>query len=86
MKLILGIITGLQCLETERTDGNAKSEPVSNIGFRRDSTHTAYSNSPLANMPTFELDQIVHPSEIIRNEEADRNAFNFVFNNRCLPW
>ena len=59
---------------------------VSNIGFGRDSTHTAYSNSPLANMATFELDQIVHPSEIIRNEEADRNAFNFVFNNRCLPW
>ena len=59
---------------------------VSNIGFGRDSTHTSFKKSSLANMPTFELDQIVHPFEIIRNEEADRNAFNFVFNSRSLPW
>ena len=59
---------------------------VSNIGFGRDSTHTVYSNSPLANMPTFDLNEVIHPTEVVRNSEADRNAFDFVFNGRSMRW
>lgn len=57
---------------------------VSNIGFGKDSTHTVYSNSPLANMPTYNLGNVIHSIEVIRNPEADRNAFDFVFNGRKM--
>lgn len=59
---------------------------VSNIGFGKDSTHTVYSNSPLANMPTYELGNVIHSAEVVRNMEADQNAFDFVFNGRSTRW
>ena len=65
MKLILGIITGLAVYGNRKgLTATPNQNLVSNIGFGRDSTHTAYSNSPLANMATFELDQIVHPRRL----------------------
>lgn len=42
---------------------------VTNVGYRADGTHTT-EDSPWANMPTFDIGEIVHPPRI----EADRRA------------
>lgn len=57
---------------------------VSNIGFGEDSTHTALSNSPLANLQATELDDLQHPNGIERNEDADDHVFEYVFNGRDM--
>lgn len=61
---------------------------VSNIGFGTDSTHTASADSPLAEMATVEMNEMVHPSQIIQNMEADRYVFDYAFGGRSqrLPW
>ena len=59
---------------------------VSNIGFGVDSTHTFCSKSPLANLPKFRLQEIIHPQEVIRETEADRRVFNFVFKGKSMRW
>ncbi|TWU23047.1 hypothetical protein Pla52o_25810 [Novipirellula galeiformis] len=43
---------------------------VSNIGFGDDATHTTDS-SPFENLPTYELDTIVHPDRICRSVQND---------------
>jgi hypothetical protein len=48
---------------------------VSNIGFGEDATHTVDSAHVLAENQTGKLGEIVHPSEIKQNEEADRYTF-----------
>lgn len=49
---------------------------VSNIGFRHDATHTTGHDEMLANKPTFQLSEIIHPSFMIPNIEADNYIFN----------
>lgn len=50
---------------------------VSNIGFRNDASRTKSPNNKFANMPRYELDEIVHPRFIIPDKEAD----NYIFKN-----
>jgi hypothetical protein len=57
---------------------------VSNIGFGEDSTHTVLANSPLANLPTTELDGLQHPNSIEAHETADDHIFEYVFSGRDM--
>jgi len=43
---------------------------VSNLGFRSDGTHTT-SDSPWANLPTYDIGHIVHPPKISADRSAD---------------
>jgi len=52
---------------------------VSNIGFRKDATHTDVVNTKLVGIPTFPMGAIVHPSLIAENQDADWVTFK-VFN------
>jgi len=54
---------------------NPSKNLVSNIGFGENSTHTPDKNNPLANLPIFEIKDIVHPQKI----EADQNAINYIY-------
>ena len=49
---------------------------VSNIGFGPDSTHTANPNDPNANRKTMPLEEIIHPSDVKRDKQADLFTFN----------
>ncbi len=49
---------------------------VSNIGFRADATHTTGFDKNVANKPTFPLDEIVHPTFMIANSDADDYIFD----------
>jgi hypothetical protein len=51
---------------------------VSNVGFRRDGTHTRYE-SQLANLPTRDIWDIRHPSYVFRNRQADKYEFECAF-------
>jgi hypothetical protein len=61
---------------------------VSNIGFGPDSTHTASTDSPFANMTTKSIGEIVHPVIIAKDEAADRYVFDHHFGgeSRRLPY
>ena len=52
---------------------------VSNIGFGDGATHAKSKNSKLSNRQTMELNHITHPKQIIIDKEADRFAFDNVF-------
>ena len=52
---------------------------VSNIGFDDDATHTTASDSRLANLETFEVGPLQHPTLVVRNREADEYTFENVF-------
>jgi hypothetical protein len=43
---------------------------ISNIGFNTEATHTSECNTNLANRPAFEIDEIIHPSEVKQNNET----------------
>tara|TARA_R100000935_G_scaffold16940_4_gene33460 strand:- start:21459 stop:22361 length:903 start_codon:yes stop_codon:yes gene_type:complete len=51
---------------------------ISNIGFGNDATHTI-KHSPLANIPTKDINSLRHPRKIKINKEADKYASKFVF-------
>jgi len=51
---------------------------ISNIGFVADATHT-FGESEHANMPKFELTMKNHPTEIVKNKEADDYTFQTHF-------
>lgn len=55
-----------------------ESNLVSNIGFRSDATHTK-QNSLFASLPTVEIQEILHPLFILRNENADTYTANHMF-------
>ncbi|MBD2579002.1 glycosyltransferase family 2 protein [Oscillatoria sp. FACHB-1406] len=57
---------------------------VSNIGFRADATHLKNGNSPLANIPAVELENIKHPPCVVRHKEADNYTFDYVFGGKKL--
>jgi len=61
---------------------------VSNIGFGRDSTHTSSSNNPLGALPTASIGELIHPTVVRRDEEADQYTFRHVFlgEKGYLPW
>ncbi len=48
---------------------------ASNIGFREDATHTVNKNSKLAEIPTEEIDKIVHPDQITVASNFDKITF-----------
>jgi len=45
---------------------------VSNIGFGEYATHTKNTASHRANLPTYEMEEIMHPTKIERDAEADK--------------
>lgn len=51
------------------------SNLVSNIGFGKDSTHTYDEDSSVANLPTSEISEIIHPSIFMRHDVADEFTF-----------
>ena len=51
---------------------------VSNIGFRGDGTHTL-RDSRLADLPSNDIGEIIHPSFLIRDCIADRYTFGHIF-------
>jgi hypothetical protein len=55
---------------------------VTNIGFGVESTHTVNPSSYLSNIPTGVLGHIVHPTNVVVNEEADIFTFDNVFNSK----
>ena len=64
---------------------------ISNIGFDAESTHTRDAHHALSCLPTLELPQpLRHPSEVVRNVEADRHTFEHAFGAETsaadLPW
>ena len=48
---------------------------ISNIGFRKDATHTFDERSPYANIPVLELNEITHPFMVTPQKEADQTIF-----------
>jgi hypothetical protein len=54
---------------------NPTKNLVSNIGFGEDCTHTSYKESPFSNMPVYDIGEIVHPSKI----EADTDADEYIY-------
>jgi len=52
---------------------------VSNIGFREDATHTIEQYHAVANMKSYSLNKMHHPSFIIPHLEADRYSFRKYF-------
>ncbi|MCG9879667.1 MAG: hypothetical protein MH472_03625 [Bacteroidia bacterium] len=53
---------------------------ISNVGFDEMALNTTNSNHRLANMTSYEIGEIQHPSEIKVNLEADNYAVSDVFN------
>ena len=51
---------------------------VSNIGFEQDATHTK-GNDDRLNLKSFDIEEILHPTLIIQDEEADIYTFNTIY-------
>ena len=51
---------------------------VSNIGFAPNATHTK-GTSKHAEMPTYAIEEITHPTLVVRDEKADQYTFSTVF-------
>jgi hypothetical protein len=58
---------------------------ISNIGFRPDATHTAV-NDPVAELPTADLGEIVHPPFVVADREADLFEFDFAHRGAQQRW
>lgn len=54
---------------------NPSKNLISNIGFGDNSTHTSDKDNPMANMITYEIDNIIHPKEI----KIDQKAVDYIF-------
>jgi hypothetical protein len=61
---------------------------ISNIGFRKDATHTTNKKNRFSNRPIEELGMLVHPKKIEQDEVKDRNMFDYRFEGRNfrMPW
>ncbi len=55
---------------------------VSNLGFSSTATHTTNADSELANLPTQELGELVHPPQVERNHVADQFTWENVLSPR----
>lgn len=58
---------------------NPSKNLVSNIGFREDGTHTSDKYNPLANLPIFEISEIIHPKNVIYDNRAVEYIYNKIF-------
>jgi hypothetical protein len=56
---------------------------VSNLGFRADGTHTLTDCSQ-ANLQTFDINEIRHPSFIVRDCSADLYTFNYILGGNSM--
>lgn len=52
---------------------------VTNLGFGQSATHTVDADSPLARLATQDFGQWRHPTQVDRNEAADRWTFENIF-------
>lgn len=52
---------------------------IKNLGFRNDATHTKTYNEKLSNMDAEEISEIIHPSEIIRDKDAEIHTYNILY-------
>ena len=52
---------------------------ISNIGFDQNATHTTSAESDLANLPTYDIGQLKHPSVVERHRIADEYTFENIF-------
>jgi hypothetical protein len=59
---------------------------VSNVGFDDQALNTTDPNHKLAKMQTFDIEELVHPSLIIIDHEADYYSTNEVFNPTILKF
>ncbi len=57
---------------------------VSNIGFGINATHTVEKDIKLEKLEIFKLDELIHPSELKINKEADKYTFENLFS-KCYP-
>ncbi|WP_159309687.1 glycosyltransferase family 2 protein, partial [Spiribacter roseus] len=57
---------------------------VSNIGFGEGATHTKHAKSKFADMPVGRLGELEHPSEVMRDIDADRLSFDHHFGGENL--
>jgi hypothetical protein len=48
---------------------------ITNIGFREDATHTLSTESPYANLPFGEINEIIYPKYILPQKAADYEVF-----------
>ncbi len=49
---------------------------IANIGFNKDATHTTFTDSKLANLPTEEISTIKHPDVLSIDKKADFYTFS----------
>ena len=58
---------------------------ISNIGFRDDATHTL-GTSPWADMKVGNIDDIIHPTFILNDRDADIYMFEHLFGGKALKF
>ena len=59
---------------------NPNANLISNIGFRDDATHTTGVQSPYANLPVENIDEITYPKYILPEKAADYAVFSRDYN------
>ena len=72
----------LTCWRHQGLTALPKQNLVSNIGFNESGTHTQEATS-LSNLPTFPMNEIIHPEVVHRDLEADRYSDEMIFSG---PW
>lgn len=58
---------------------NPSKNLISNIGCGEDSTHTPDKNCSTANLPTYEIKELVHPRKI----KIDQGAVDYIYQDHC---
>lgn len=56
---------------------NPAKNLISNIGFGENSTHTSDEDNPLANLPTYEIKDIVH----LQRKDIDKRNIDYIYQN-----
>ncbi|MGI9470094.1 MAG: glycosyltransferase family 2 protein [Rubripirellula sp.] len=72
----------LTCWKHQGLTALPKQNLISNIGFNSNGTHTQEATS-LANLPTFPMDIICHPDQVLRDLRADQVTDEQIFSG---PW
>ncbi|OGR56373.1 MAG: hypothetical protein A3I11_04160 [Elusimicrobia bacterium RIFCSPLOWO2_02_FULL_39_32] len=52
---------------------------IKNLGFRSDATHTKTYNEKCSNMDVGEIKEIIHPSQIRRDQDAEIHTYNLLY-------
>jgi hypothetical protein len=58
---------------------NPSKNLISNIGYGSDSTHTSDVNNPDANLPTYEIEKIIH----LKKVKIDQKAVDYIYRHHC---